>query len=85
MVHTPTAVDDLDVSDICDDFDLVVVLEDDEGSANATTFVRRCEDTAEETIHDINEYPAIVAVASRAFEQHESLFENVACVELTYD
>ena len=85
MVYTPTVVDDLDVSDICDDFDLVVVLEHDDGAAHATTFVRRCDGTAEETTHNINEYPAIVAVASRAFEERESLFEHVPCVELKYD
>lgn len=59
--------DTVDVSDICNDFDVVAAL--DEGHMyRATPFVRENEHTLTEVTYNLKEYPAIFAVAARGLD-----------------
>ena len=62
-------VDAVDVSDICDDIDEVAIFDDEPGRYRARAFV---EDDAtgmmDETLVDLTDYPAVVAVCRRAFD-----------------
>jgi hypothetical protein len=63
----PEIVDSVDVSDICNDFDVVAAL--DEGHMyRATPFVRESEHTLREVTYNLKEYPAIFAVAARGLD-----------------
>jgi hypothetical protein len=63
----PEIADSVDVSDICNDFDVVAAL--DEGHMyRATPFVRENEHTLSEASYNLKEYPAIFAVAARGLD-----------------
>lgn len=65
-------VDTVDVSDICDDIDEVAIFDDEPGRYRARAFL---EDDAtgmmEETLVDLTDYPAVVAVCRRGFDVRE--------------
>lgn len=80
-------VDTVDVSDICQDFDTVAIFDDDAGCYRARAFE---EDDAtgmmDETLVDLTDYPAVVAVCRRAFDvQDRVIFEPLPTYEPDYD
>lgn len=68
-----TVVDSVDVSDICEDVDEVAIFDDDVGSYRARAFVEDddVDGMMDETLVDLTDYPAVVAVCRRAFDVRE--------------
>jgi hypothetical protein len=80
-------VDAVDVSDICDDVDEVAIFDDEPGRYRARAFVE--EDATgmmDETLVDLTDYPAVVAVCRRAFDvQDRVIFKPLPTYEADYD
>ena len=80
-------VDAVDVSDICDDVDEVAIFDDEPGRYRARAFIE--EDATgmmDETLVDLTDYPAVVAVCRRAFDvQNRVIFEPLPTYEPDHD
>lgn len=72
-------VDTVDVSDICQDVDEVVIFEGEPGRYHARAFVQSDElDGMTETDVDLTDYPAVVAVCRRGFDERDRvIFEPI--------
>jgi len=71
---TGEIVDSVDVSDICQDVDTVAIFDDDPGCYRARAF--EGDDTTgmmDETLVDLTDYPAVVAVCRRAFDVRDTV------------
>lgn len=79
---TGEIVDSVDVSDICQDVDTVAIFDDDPGCYRARAFEE--DDTTgmmDETLVDLTDYPAVVAVCRRAFDVRDTvIFEPIPTV-----
>lgn len=78
-------VDAVDVSDICEDVDEVAIFDDEPGRYRARAFVD--DDVGmDETLVDLTDYPAVVAVCRRAFDvQDRVIFEPLPVYEPDHD
>jgi hypothetical protein len=80
-------VDAVDVSDICDDIDEVAIFDDEPGRYRARAFIE--EDATgmmDETLVDLTDYPAVVAVCRRAFDvQDRVIFKPLPVVDADGD
>ena len=61
-------VDAVDVSDICNDIDEVAIYDVEPGRYRARAFVEDDMGMMDETLVDLTDYPAVVAVCRRAFD-----------------
>jgi hypothetical protein len=68
-----TVVDSVDVSDICDDVDEVAIFDDEPGRYRARAFVEDDAGMMDETLVDLTDYPAVVAVCRRAFDVRDRI------------
>jgi hypothetical protein len=68
-----TVIDSVDVSDICDDVDEVAIFDDDVGRYRAKAFVDEGNGIMNETLIDLTDYPAVVAVARRGLDVDERI------------
>jgi len=66
-------VDSVDVSDICEDVDEVAIFDDEPGRYRAVAFVEDENGMMDETLVDLTEYPAVVAVCRRGFDVRETV------------
>ena len=75
-------VDAVDVSDICDDIDEVAIFDDEPGRYRARAFVEDDMGMMDETLVDLTDYPAVVAVCRRAFDvQNRVIFKPLPVVD----
>lgn len=84
-----TAIDTVDVSDICDDVDEVAIFDDDDISAHrARAFVQDddIDHMMEEVDVDLTQYPAVVAVARRGLDADRPIrFDPIPFVDVSDD
>jgi hypothetical protein len=69
-----TVVGTVDVSDICQDVDEVAIFDDDDHCYRARAFEKDdATGMMDETLVDLTDYPAVVAVCRRAFDVRDTV------------